>query len=136
MSATGWLAASRPGKVGMNQVKPRLRVLHGTEIALGPGKVALLERVAETGTISEAARLLGMSYSRAWNLIRTMNACFTQPLVEAERGGNERGHATLTETGAAAIALYRRMESDCLQACEAGWRDLQRYLVGDADRTT
>jgi molybdate transport system regulatory protein len=44
----------------VNTLRPRLRVLHGETIALGPGKVALLEGIARTGTIAEAARLLGM----------------------------------------------------------------------------
>ena len=57
-----------------NAVWPRLRVLHGKEIALGPGKVSLLEEIERTGTLAEAARGLGMSYMRAWHLLQTMNA--------------------------------------------------------------
>jgi hypothetical protein len=55
------------GEAQVNELKPRLRVLHGEEIALGPGKVALLEQIGQTGTVAEAARLLGMSYTRAWH---------------------------------------------------------------------
>ena len=78
---------------------PRLRVLRGEEIALGPGKADLLQAVAEAGTLAEAAKRLGMSYMRAWKLVQTMNACFKEPLVATTRGGSERGHATLTEAG-------------------------------------
>ncbi|HTQ80061.1 MAG TPA: LysR family transcriptional regulator [Thermoanaerobaculia bacterium] len=109
--------------------KLRLRVLRGESIALGPGKVALLEGIEQTGTIAEAARLLNMSYTRAWNLVRTMNACFRQPLVEAVRGGTNRGHAALTETGRTVLALYHRMEEDGRRAAEPAWQELCRQLA-------
>jgi molybdate transport system regulatory protein len=113
----------------MNTLKTRLRVLHGNEIALGPGKVALLEGIERTGTLAEAARLLDMSYTRAWNLLRTMNACFKAPLVESERGGTGHGHAALTATGRAVLALYREMEREGLRAAEPAWQALLRHLA-------
>src|SRR6059058_2561071 len=94
------------------QLRPRMRVLRGEEIALGPGKVDLLALVGQTGSIREAAERMGMSYMRAWKLIKTMNACFKKPLVEAVRGGRAHGGATLTETGRKALELYQQMESD------------------------
>jgi molybdate transport system regulatory protein len=66
---------------------------------LGPGKAALLLAIAETGSIAEAARRLGMSYARAWKLTADMNASFREPLVETFAGGNRRGGARLTVTG-------------------------------------
>src|SRR2546430_6328438 len=69
------------------RLRPRMRVLCGEVIALGPGKVDLLALIGETGSIREAAERMGMSYMRAWKLIKTMNACFKKPLVEAGRGG-------------------------------------------------
>lgn len=113
----------------MNELKPRLRVLHGQEIALGPGKVALLEQIGQTGTIAEAARLLGMSYTRAWHLVRTMNACFKEPLVQTIRGGTERGHAELTGTGQAVLDLYHRMEEESVRAAGEVWREMCGYLA-------
>lgn len=111
-----------------NSFRPRLRVLHGEEIALGPGKADLLEAVERAGTLAEAAKLLGMSYMRAWKLLRTMNACFKEPLVATARGGSEHGHASLTATGRAVLALYRRMEEEARRAAEPAWRELERYL--------
>ncbi|HJM60431.1 MAG TPA: LysR family transcriptional regulator, partial [Alphaproteobacteria bacterium] len=55
--------------------KLRIRILFGPEIAVGPGKVALLKAIGKTGSISAAARELGMSYRRAWLLCDTMNRC-------------------------------------------------------------
>src|SRR6266480_3515438 len=90
---------------------PRLRITCGADIALGPGKVELLELVAQTGSIARAARQMQMSYMRAWTLIKTMERCFRKPLVEAVRGGSERGGTRLTPTGARVLALYREMHA-------------------------
>ncbi len=85
---------------------PRLRITCGADIALGPGKVKLLELVAQTGSIAKAARRMQMSYMRAWTLLKTMERCFRQPLIEAVRGGSARGGTRLTATGAKVLALY------------------------------
>src|SRR5438034_10338212 len=87
------------------RLRPRMRVLCGEEIALGPGKVDLLALIDETGSIREAAGRMGMSYMRAWTLIKTMNACFQEPLVVASRGGKAGGGAALTEAGGTALKL-------------------------------
>jgi len=108
---------------------PRMRVLCGEDIALGPGKVDLLALVDETGSIREAAERMGMSYMRAWTLIKTMNACFQEPLVVASRGGKEGGGATLTETGRTALNLYRGLEAQSLKACAGLWRQVRKLLA-------
>jgi molybdate transport system regulatory protein len=107
---------------------PRLRIVCGEDIALGPGKVDLLALVSETGSIREAAERMHMSYMRAWTLIRTMNRCFKQPLVEAVRGGKQGGGARLTETGRKALEFYRRMEEHSYAAARATWTELQGLL--------
>lgn len=115
-------------KSSCSSLRPRLRVTRGEDIALGPGKVDLLALVAETGSIREAADRMGMSYMRAWTLIKTMNACFKEPLVEAARGGSAHGGARLTSTGEQALKLYREMESHCITATRSRWRKLQSLL--------
>jgi molybdate transport system regulatory protein len=107
---------------------PRLRVLYGDEIALGPGKLDLLALIGKTGSIREAAEQMHMSYMRAWTLIRTMNRCFKQPLVEAVRGGKEGGGARLTETGRAVLAAYQRMEKAGRAAMEEDWALMKKLL--------
>ena len=69
----------------------RIRVLSGDQIALGPGKVALLEEIDRSGSISKAARDLGLSYRRAWTLVDTMNKNFKSSLVECSAGGKKGG---------------------------------------------
>lgn len=112
-----------------NSIRPRLRIVAGKNIAFGPGKAELLEALESTGSITRAADKLGMSYMRAWTLIRTMNRCFCQPLVDAVRGGTEGGGgARLTATGRQVLQLYRRMDDDCLDAIQPQWRKLQKLL--------
>lgn len=108
---------------------PRFRVLRGDQIALGPGKAALLEAIDRRGTLAEAAKLVGMSYMRAWKLLQTMNSCFKEPLVTTSRGGSERGHAALTPTGREVLALYRQLEGLALEASEPAWQQLQKLLA-------
>ena len=87
----------------------KLRVMLGEEIAIGPGKAELLEAIAATGSISAAARGLGMSYRRAWVLVDTMNRCFREPLVASSPGGSGGGGAALTPFGRTVVGRYRSM---------------------------
>jgi molybdate transport system regulatory protein len=117
-----------PKKSGELTLRMRLRIQRGDEIALGPGKVDLLEHIATTGSIVEAARRMRMSYMRAWTLLKTMNHCFRQPLVEPSRGGKRHGGTRLTKTGTAAVALYRKMEEKGHAAANKSWKKLCRLL--------
>jgi len=98
-------------------------------VALGPGKAELLALVAETGSISEAARRMEMSYMRAWTLIQTMNRCFKEPLVTSARGGKRGGGAALTPTGRQALKLYRQMEATGLAAAADPWKAFHKLLA-------
>jgi molybdate transport system regulatory protein len=111
-----------------SQLLPRLRITRGREIALGPGKVDLREHIAATGSIAEAATRMDMSYMRAWLLIKTMNAGFKEPLVEAVRGGRQGGGARLSETGRRALALYQGMEASCRSAMKRDRAALKKLL--------
>jgi molybdate transport system regulatory protein len=111
-------------------IRPRLRIVAGKNIAFGPGKAELLEALETTGSITQAANQLGMSYMRAWTLIRTMNRCFCEPLVDAMRGGMRGGGgARLTPTGRQVLQLYRQMDDECLGAIQTEWRKLQKLLI-------
>ena len=107
----------------------RLRVSRGDDIAVGPGKVDLLEAIAATGSITGAARALNMSYRRAWLLIDTMNRCFATPVVEAEAGGKRGGGARLTPTGEDVVRRYRRIEARAAKAAAADLAALKRLLA-------
>jgi molybdate transport system regulatory protein len=109
-------------------LQPRFRVLNGKEIAFGPGKAELLQLVAETGSIGQAATRMNMSYMRAWSLIQTMNTCFEAPVIVAVRGGHQRGGAELTATGHHVLELYQQIEKAGLKAVQTDWRALQKLL--------
>ena len=96
----------------------RVRVHLGPELMLGPGKAELLEGIAATGSIAEAGRRMGMSYQRAWSLVKTLNAGFAEPLVERQRGGSGGGGARLTATGEQVLSIYRAIERDAQKAVD------------------
>lgn len=110
-------------------IRPRIRVVSddGT-VVLGPGKADLLDAIGRTGSIRAAAEELGMSYMRAWTLVRTMNAAFRSPLVEKERGGSEQGGARLTARGENVLRLYRQMEAKAARAIGPEWTRLRKEL--------
>jgi molybdate transport system regulatory protein len=93
------------------RVQFRLRFMLDESIALGPGKIALIESIARTGSISAAAREHEMSYRRAWLLIEQVNACFEEALVSTATGGKGGGGASLTEFGQEIVRLYREAET-------------------------
>lgn len=107
---------------------PRLRVMCGNEIALGPGKVDLLRHVQSSGSILRAAKAMKMSYMRAWKLLKTMEDCFKKPLVKKSRGGRDGGNAQLTPAGEKALDLYEKMENESLNATCHTWDALIREL--------
>jgi molybdate transport system regulatory protein len=86
-----------------------LRITLSETFYIGPGRADLMELIAETGSISEAARRMDMSYKRAWGLVQALNAGFGAPLVEASRGGKEQG-ASLTAAGREVLERYRGMQ--------------------------
>lgn len=101
----------------------------GDLIALGPGKVDLLESIGREGSISQAARERHLSYRRAWNMVDTMNQCFKKPLVVSVTGGKGGGGAILTDAGEKIIQLYRKMEKKSEDATRAEAKSLQKLLL-------
>ncbi len=77
---------------------------------LGHGKIRLLELIEAHGSISSAARAMGMSYRRAWLLVDSLNQAFREPVVATQHGGQGGGGAQLTQAGQALIERYRTME--------------------------
>jgi molybdate transport system regulatory protein len=83
---------------------------HGTELAIGPGKVAPLEAMAQTGSITSAAKRLGMSYHRAWLRVDETNRCHIRPAVKTTAGVQKGGGTVLTLFGAGLVRRYRALE--------------------------
>lgn len=91
---------------------------------IGPGKIAVLEAVAETGSISAAARKLDMSYRRAWLLVEAVGTALGKPAVETHTGGSGRGGAALTDAGRSIVEGYRRLEARCQAEASEALKDV------------
>lgn len=114
----------------------RLRFKRGEALVLGPGRIDLMEAIVETGSISGAARRMGMSYRRAWVLVDEINSAFARPLVESVAGGRRGGGARLTETGIVVVAAYRRMVQAAERAMAADRVMIEALLVRQAPPLT
>ncbi|QCI66376.1 winged helix-turn-helix domain-containing protein [Phreatobacter stygius] len=116
---------------GIARLSPRLRIVFGEAMRLGPGKIDLLEAIGRTGSISAAGRELGMSYRRAWVLVDAVNKMFTRAVVTAAAGGSQGGGAQLTEFGLALVTAYRRVEARTLAAIQEELAPFDRDIAQD-----
>ena len=107
-----------------------LRVLGKSAAAMGPGKAELVECISKTGSISAAAREMGMSYRRAWQLVESLNATFREPVVETATGGARGGGARVTAFGARVVAQFRAMEGKASRAIAVDLRRFAGHLGG------
>ncbi|MDE2200201.1 MAG: LysR family transcriptional regulator [Rhodospirillales bacterium] len=115
MAVTPSKSASAP-RAG-HRVSLRLDLACGARI--GPGKVALLEEIARSGSISAAGRGLKMSYRRAWELVEDLNRHLGTAVVSTAAGGPGGGGARLTPAGEAVVAQYRAIEAASSRAAQA-----------------
>jgi molybdate transport system regulatory protein len=99
--------------MGNAMASPRLsiRIVLPNDRKLGPAKMALLEAIASHGSISGAARSLGISYRGAWQSLESINRMLRGPAVATEIGGRRRGGAALTPIGERVLALYHAIQS-------------------------
>lgn len=95
---------------------------------IGPGKIALLEAIRSTGSISAAARSIGMSYRRAWLLVEEINRTLREPAVTAETGGARGGGARVTPVGERVVDLYRAIELHARSAAGGEFRAIGRLV--------
>ena len=108
----------------MHSLRIKLRIDFGEENAVGPGKIALLERMRDTGSLSQAARELKMSYRRAWQLLDSLNQSFGEPVVITSVGGKGGGGTTITPLGTALVTTYRELERDITSQVVARFESL------------
>ena len=105
-----------------------LRILGGRAPTMGPGKAELIERIAASGSISAAARAMGMSYRRAWQLVEALNKDYRERVVTTAAGGTRGGGARVTPFGGRLVAEYRAMEEKASAAIARDLRRFQRYI--------
>jgi|SRR5450631_1906571 len=106
----------------------RFRVDFGGRCSIGIGKIELLEGIARSGSLSQAARHMRMSYRRAWLLLADLNAGFDEPVVLTTTGGRGGGGAVLTPFGERLIAGYRQMETAMQSLAGTHFQDIGKRL--------
>nr|WP_321845980.1 LysR family transcriptional regulator [Paraburkholderia bannensis] len=122
--------AASPASRREPAVRFRMRVIQDETVALGPGKVQLLEAVRDHGSISAAARSLNMSYRRAWLLMDELNRALESPATVSEHGGQSGGGSTLTPVGEEIIRLYRGIEARAAASCAPEIAALTKLVKG------
>ncbi|HEY2256465.1 MAG TPA: ModE family transcriptional regulator [Variovorax sp.] len=101
----------------------------GETVAIGPGKIQLLEAIEQTGSLTAAAKQIDMSYRRAWLLINELNGALKSPAVESAKGGEHGGGSVLTSVGKRLVREYRSIESAAAAACRSEISALTRLLA-------
>jgi molybdate transport system regulatory protein len=101
-----------PGGISMAAPVVRFRIDFAKNSSLGPGKIRLLEAIRDSGSLSQGARNIGMSYRRAWLLVESLKQSFREPVTVASTGGKDGGGMLVTEFGDALIKNYRELERD------------------------
>lgn len=99
--------------------------------ALGPGKLDLMRRIDDTGSISAAARGMRMSHARSVKLVAEVNALSGEPLIETRTGGEAGGGARLTTRGKAVLSIYDALEADLAKAAGPHLKTIARELARD-----
>jgi len=100
------------------KVRLRMRVYRGSTIAIGPGKIAVLQAIDQTGSITGAAKYLGMSYRRTWLLVDEINQSLVEPATLSAEGGYCGGGTRLTTVGRQIIHHYQAAEEKALRSAQ------------------
>jgi molybdate transport system regulatory protein len=114
----------------------RFRIDFGNRCSVGLGKIELLEGIARTGSLSQAARDMRMSYRRAWLLLEDMNLSFDQSVAKASVGGRGGGGVVVTEFGSKLIAGYRQLESRMQSLATAYARSIAAHVKANRTKRT
>lgn len=110
-------------------LKIRVRVDFDDLHAVGPGKIALLERMRDCGSLSRAARELDMSYRRAWQLLDSLNTSFNEPVIVTSVGGKGGGGSEITQLGLDLIDTYRTLEKEFTALAQQRFKPLRNQVV-------
>lgn len=111
------------------RIKGNIWMTAGNNNVGGHGRIDLLARIAELGSISQAAKTMGMSYKTAWDAVDHMNALAGQPLIERSVGGKGGGSTQLTKRGQRLVDNFRILEKEHQRFLE----DLGQQIHGIAD---
>jgi molybdate transport system regulatory protein len=116
-------------------LKVKVRIDFDDAHAVGPGKIALLERMRDCGSLSQAARELDMSYRRAWQLLDSLNTSFNEPVIVTSIGGKGGGGSEITTFGLELIDAYRALEKEMTTRAQQFFKSLRTQVVPITART-
>jgi molybdate transport system regulatory protein len=108
-------------------IKALLQLRKGSDSRIGADRILLLQAIGERGSISAAAKDLGLSYKGAWDAVQALNNLFERPLVIAQPGGRSGGVAAITPAGQAVILAFRKVEAELALVIE----QLEQYLADE-----
>jgi molybdate transport system regulatory protein len=103
------------------KIKSRIWIESNNHILLGEGRVALLKEIEQKGSLSKAAKSLGISYKKSWNLIDSVNKSSKKNVITTTVGGKNGGGAELTEYGKKLVAVFDEINQSC-------WKHLDQQL--------
>jgi molybdate transport system regulatory protein len=127
--------AKRPSPASPKADRLSIRIDLASGARVGPGKIAVLEEIARSGSISAAGRALKMSYRRTWELVEELNRTIGTPVVETAAGGSGGGGTVLTKAGRAVVNSYRAIEMDTALAARKHLKALNRAFNGKGRST-
>ena len=116
----------------MTDVAPRQKLwleLDG-RIVMSDYRLRLLELVASTGSLAQAATAMGLSYRRAWGKVKELEENINIALVQSEVGGAGGGHTRLTGAGEAFVAAYRRFQERMAHELESAFGEEIGAVIG------
>ena len=110
------------------KIKSRIWIEADGNILLGEGRVALLRAIDETGSLSQAAKSLKMSYKKAWSLIDALNKRAEKPVITTSIGGKGGGGARLTPYGKALVNAFDTVNKNCWKFLD---KEMKKQLYND-----
>ena len=110
-------------------LKVKVRIDFDDAHSVGPGKIALLERMRDCGSLSQAARELDMSYRRAWQLLDSLNTSFNEPVIVTSIGGKGGGGSEITQFGLTLIDSYRALEKEMTGRAQQFFKQMRSQVA-------
>jgi molybdate transport system regulatory protein len=107
--------------------KGTIRIESQDDRFFGPGRLQLLENIIETGSISQAAKQMGMSYKKAWDLVNSMNQHTIKPIVSTQTGGEKGGGTVVTEEGKQLVAAFKKLNDEFQQSFDEKIKEFLKY---------
>ena len=116
-------------------LKVKVRIDFDDAHSVGPGKIALLERMRDCGSLSQAARELDMSYRRAWQLLDSLNTSFNEPVIVTSIGGKGGGGSEITKFGLTLIDSYRALEKEMTGRAQQFFKQMRSQVAAATAQT-